>query len=522
VDVPTRTPTYAGPAGHPDRATTRPDRPFGPRFVTPMFMGAALNPINSSVIATALVSIAAAMHVSVGHTSILLSSLYLTSAIAQPTAGRLAEEFGPRRVFLAGIAIVLAGGLLGGLAQSLPVLVVARVLIGLGTSAGYPSAMLLIRRRASAIGLKTPPGSVLGGLAIAGAATVAIGPAIGGLLVGWFSWRAAFFINVPVTVVTFLLALLWIAKDPDPLGGRTLRETVTRIDLAGVVGFGATMTALLVFLLALPKPDWISLAAALVFAAALVGWELRATNPFFDVRLLATNPALTRTYLRYGLSLLGVYVILYGLTQWLEAARGLSAEGAGLVLIPMGVLSAVTARFVANHVRLRLSLTVSALLMLAGAVSTLFLTTHTPLIAIIAVTGIFGLMSGSANVTNQTALYREAPPEKVGTASGLLRTFGYVGSIASATITGLVFRTRIDDNGLHHASQIMIGIGVVVLLMTVFDRKLTAADRHAHAQARAEKQTQADPTNLAEPTNDHRSLSDAQNSNHDNNGGTPQ
>jgi MFS family permease len=68
--------------------------------MTPLFLGSALNPVNSSVIATALVSIAAAMHVSVGRTSILISSLYLTSAIAQPTAGRLAEEFGPRRVFL--------------------------------------------------------------------------------------------------------------------------------------------------------------------------------------------------------------------------------------------------------------------------------------------------------------------------------------------------------------------------------------------------------------------------------------
>src|ERR1700751_5854669 len=106
--------------------------PFGWRTVTPLLMGSALNPINSSVIATALVSIAAAPHVPVGRTSILISSLYLTCAIAQPTAGRLAEEFGPRRVFLAGIAIVFAGGLLGGFAQDMPVLVVSRVLIGLG------------------------------------------------------------------------------------------------------------------------------------------------------------------------------------------------------------------------------------------------------------------------------------------------------------------------------------------------------------------------------------------------------
>jgi len=179
-------------------------RPFGPRFVTPLFMGSALNPINSSVIATALVAIAAAMHVTVGKTSILISSLYLTSAIAQPTAGRLSEEFGPRRVFLGGIVIVLLGGIVGGLAHDMTTLVVARVLIGLGTSAGYPSAMLLIRRRATTVGLQSPPISVLGSLAIAGAATVAIGPTIGGLLVGWFDWRAAFFVNVPIACATFV------------------------------------------------------------------------------------------------------------------------------------------------------------------------------------------------------------------------------------------------------------------------------------------------------------------------------
>src|SRR5277367_4281856 len=158
--------------------TTQADRgsnPFSWRFVTPMFMGSALNPVNSSLIATALVPIAAAMHVSVGRTAVLVSALYLASSIAQPTAGKLSEEFGPRRIFLGGILLVLAGGLLGGFAQNLTMLIIARVLIGVGTSAGYPSAMLLIRRRAAQAGLDAPPGSVLGGLVIAGMATPALG-----------------------------------------------------------------------------------------------------------------------------------------------------------------------------------------------------------------------------------------------------------------------------------------------------------------------------------------------------------
>jgi MFS family permease len=477
LDVADETTTEtSAPAG---QSEDRPDggRAFGPRFVTPLFMGSALNPINSSVIATALVSIAAAMGVSVGQTSILISSLYLTCAVAQPTAGRLAEEFGPRRVFLAGIAIVLAGGIIGGLGQNLMTLVVARVLIGLGTSAGYPSAMLLIRRRATAVGLKSPPLGVLGGLAIAGAATVAIGPTIGGLLVGWFNWRAAFLVNVPVTVITFAMALLWLAKDPDRVGGHSLREVVTRVDLLGVAGFGGSMTALLVFLLGLPRADWTALGISVVLAGALVRWELRAANPFLDVRLLVSNLPLTRTYVRNGLSLLGVYITLYGLTQWMEVAHGLSAYEAGLVLIPMGVMSAVTARVVSRRHDIRGPLILSAIVMVAGAVATFFLTSHSPIIAIIGTTALVGLTSGASNVSNQTALYKEAPAEKVGTASGLLRTFGYVGSIASATITGIVFRARVDDAGLRHVAVIMIGIGIVVLLMTAFDRQLGKSDQ---------------------------------------------
>jgi len=143
------------------------------RFVAPLYMGSALNPINSSVIATALVPIATAMHVSVGQTLVLVSSLYLASAIAQPTAGKLAEEFGPRRVFMVGILTVLLGGIVGGVAPNLTTLVIARVLIGIGTSAGYPSAMLMVRRRAAQAGLDAPPGNVLGGLVIAGAVTAA-------------------------------------------------------------------------------------------------------------------------------------------------------------------------------------------------------------------------------------------------------------------------------------------------------------------------------------------------------------
>ena len=430
------------------------------------------------MIAIALVSIAGAMHVADGQTAILISSLYLTSAIAQPVAGRLSEEFGPRRVFLVGIVIVLVAGIIGGLARNIPTLVVARVLIGLGTSAGYPSAMLLVRRRAAAVGLRQPPGSVLGGLTTTSAATLAIGPTIGGVLIVWFDWRAVFWINVPVSAIAFAMALLWIAKDTEAVRGHSARDLVTRVDLPGVAAFGGAITALLVFLLALPRLDWIALGISVAVAAGLVVLELRVSNPFLDIRLLVSNLALTRTYVRYCLTLLGIYVVLYGLTQWTEAAHHLSGYQAGLALIPMGVLSAVISRVVSRFTtRLRLWLMVAAVTMVVGAIGMFFLTSHSPLAAVICVSTVFGLVAGFGNVTNQTVLYVEAPAEKVGTASGLLRTFGYIGSIAAATITGLAFRARVSDAGLHLVAVILIGTGLVLLLLTLLDRQLAVPQK---------------------------------------------
>ncbi|HWD76156.1 MAG TPA: MFS transporter [Solirubrobacteraceae bacterium] len=449
--------------------SARRGNPFSWRFVAPLYMGSALNPINSSVIATALVPIALALHIPVGRTAVLVSSLYLACAIAQPTAGKLSEAFGPRRVFLGGIVLVLAGGLVGGAGGDLFTLTVARVLIGIGTSCGYPSAMLLVRRRAQSAHLDSPPGNVLGGLAIAGMATVAVGPPIGGLIVG-ISWRSAFLLNVPLTALAFAMAAVWIPRD----AGTTIswRKIAGRVDLLGIVGFGGAVAALLVFLMSLPHPRWIALGIAFALGGALLAWELRATTPFLDLRLLAGNLPLTRTYVRTGVSTIGFYVVLYGVTQWIEAVRGLSVETTGLVLLPMGTVSALVSRPLSNRNLIRRPLIVGAAFMVIGSVATLFLNAHAPVIVIILITLVVGVVIGTTTVGNQTALYMQSPPEVVGTASGLLRTFGYIGSIASATITGIVFRTRVTDAALHDIAWILVGLGAVVLIMTLADRRL--------------------------------------------------
>ncbi len=457
--------------------------PFSWRFVAPLYMGSTLNPINSSMIATALVPISAAMHVSVAQTTTLVTALYLASSIAQPTAGKLSEEFGPRRVFLIGILLVLLGGVLGGSARDLATLVVARVFIGVGTSTAYPSAMLLIRRRAEAAGMAKPPGNVLGALQIAGVATAAVGLPIGGVLVDALGWRATFLVNIPFAIVAFLMASFWIPKDEPIEGTKTIREVALRIDVTGILAFAATITALMVFLFSLPNPVWPALAISAVLGAALLFWELNVKRPFIDVRLLAKNLALTRTYTRFASLTLCMYTVLYGVTEWIGAARGVSSFEAGLLLLPMSVISALVVGPISKRNLVLGPLLVSAVSSIVASIGVLVLTSSTPIIWILVVTSVFGVTMGTMSSGNQTALYTQVTADQIGTASGLFRTFGYIGSIASSALIGVVFHAKVSDIGMHRIAVFMMAVSVLALLLTVMDRRLREASKNMRAES---------------------------------------
>ena len=467
-------PPEASPSGTAAGQASWSGQPFSWQFTIPLFLGSALNPVNSSLIATALLPIAHGLGVPLGQTAALVTALYLASAIGQPTAGKAAEVFGPRRVFLAGIALVAVGGLVGGFAQDLLTLLVSRVLIGLGTSCAYPTAMLLIRRRARDAGLDKPPGGVLGGLQIAGSVTASLGLPVGGALVGALGWRSVFFVNVPVALIGLAATLAWVPPDGPLNRPLRARDIAARLDLAGIAGFAAAMIALLLFLFALPAPHWYLLGISAALWIALAVWELRAATPFLDLRLLAANKALTSTYVRFGLLLLCVYVVLYGLTQWVEGVRGLSETEAGLLLLPMTLVSGLVVSPVSRRNLVRGPVIAAAFTCLAGSAGVLLLTGSVWIGWIVVITLVFGVAMGFGAPGNQTALYDQAPAEQLGTASGLLRTFGYVGSIASSAITGIVFHNTVSDSGVHTIAWIMIAVSLALVLISVADRTLRA------------------------------------------------
>lgn len=148
----------AGPAGPAPAA----DGPHYVRFMLPLVLGTVLNPLNSTMLAPALPSLCHSFGRSRSDGALLITPLYVTSAIGQPLMGRLADVFSPKQVSRLGFGLVLVAALLGPLGPTFGWLIAARIVPGLGTSAAYPAAIALVQQYYEA---RQPPVGGAGGVA---------------------------------------------------------------------------------------------------------------------------------------------------------------------------------------------------------------------------------------------------------------------------------------------------------------------------------------------------------------------
>nr|WSW71400.1 MFS transporter [Streptomyces sp. NBC_00995] len=423
------------------------------------------------MISTALVAIGHHFGIGAAGTAWLISVLYLASAVAQPVLGRLADVLGPRRVFLAGLVVVIASGVVGTVAPDFGWLIVSRVLLGVGTSAAYPAAMAVLRDESARVGRVTPR-PVLARLSLAALGSAAVGPTLGGLLVMLVGWRGIFAVNVPVALVALATALLWIPADPPR--GRAADGGAPRLGLdpLGIGLFTTALTVLVFFLLDLAHPMWWLLAPFTLLAGALAWWQLRRPEPFIDLRMLAENGALSRTYLRHGISYLLIYVVMYGYTQWLEEARGYSCGHTGLLMLPMSLAALVCSLLGARTKGIRGPLTLAGVLLTAGAGLLFLLSGVTPVAVLLLAGACFGVPQGLIGTSNQAAVQAYAPPESIGSAAGLQRTAQYVGAITASSLIALAYGQSAGDRGLHLMAGVAAVLGALLVALTATDRAL--------------------------------------------------
>jgi MFS family permease len=439
---------------------------FGARFLMPLLVGTTLNPMNSSMLATALTPISRAFPTEASTTAWLVAALYLTAAVAQPVLGGVADRIGARRTLLAGLVVVAMGGVLGALAPTMLALIASRVLVGLGTSAGYPCAVMMIRERAASIGIE-PPSRMLGMLSLAASVSMALGPVIGGVIIATLGWRWIFLVNLPLAVLSWGLIVALLPPD------RVMAERAPRrFDVPGILLFTAGMTALMLFLMHLSTHiDWLALTAAVVLLAVLVLAELRNADPFIDVRMIAANRNLAATYSRHVVLNLVLYGLFYTLPQWSQTTLGLSTKMSGMVLLPVAVLAGLgslaptrgrVGRWVEIGGNLSLIVTCTALLLLGQG------TTPAGLM-LIAVS--CGIGNGTLSMANQQRLLDYAPPEQMGTAAGLLRTAQYTGAILSAALTAYLLGNHLGGRPMQTLATVLLPLSIALLVLLAVGRR---------------------------------------------------
>ncbi|MFC9846226.1 MDR family MFS transporter [Streptomyces sp. NPDC060223] len=318
-----------------------PDGRRGPRIVISQKVavgvvyvaGLFLSTLDMTIVNVALPSIGRAFSVpSTGVDTVSIS--YLVSlAVFVPASGWLGDRFGGKRTLLTAVAVFTAGSALCGMATSLGELVAFRILQGAGGGmlASVGMAMLL---RAFAPGERVRASAIL---SIANGLAPTLGPVIGGLLVTSVSWRAIFYVNVPVGVLATVFGLLYLRNEP--------ARPAERFDLAGFLLAAAGLGLLMYGVSEGPERGWTTapiaacLACGTVLVASMIVVELRKEFPMMDVRLLTNRLFASGTAVMtvQSVAFLGT---LFTLTLYLQDERGMSPLAAGLTIFSeaMGVV----------------------------------------------------------------------------------------------------------------------------------------------------------------------------------------
>lgn len=464
----------------------RADRGIGPRAASPrheirwivaaLCTGTVLSALNSGMVAVALSTLRRAFAVDVATVTWVISAFYLTSAVLQPLMGRLADRYGPRRVFAFGMVTIIVAGALGPFAPNLAVLCAVRVLLAVGTAAAFPSAAAMLRAISATEG--GDGRRLIARVQLIDTSAAAVGPVLGGLLIVAFGWEAIFWINIPLAALA--LVSTWRLAPADPQRPRVpLARTLRESDIPGVLLFIATVVGLLVFVLELPQgPSWPLLAAAIA-AGALFTWrELRAATPFIDLRLLARDVPLLRVYALFVLANLVFYSALFGLPQYLEEHAGLPTDVVGLLLLPLAAFNVVMAPIAERLIDRRglgTTLVVGTAALVAGTLLLPLLAATTAPIAVLAATAALGIPYVLVLVSITQSLTAASPPGHAGQAAGLFQTARSLGSTAAGVIVALAFTGGTGPGEWSLLAAITAGLAVVTLLVALVWRAAPTA-----------------------------------------------
>jgi len=365
----------------------------------------------------------------------------LTLAALILTAGALADRYGRRLVFMTGVLLFTASSLLCGLAWSIASLDVARALQGIGGAALFATALALI-------GHEYRGADRFGALAVWGAtvgAAVACGPLVGGLLTDGLGWRWIFFVNIPVGVFAFVVALTRIPESRD--------EGARHTDVWGLAPFAAALFLVVFGILRGNASGWASpvivasLVGGVLLLVAFVVVELRQQRPMFDVMLFRQRAFVGVSVATFCIAA-GMFAMFPYLSIYLQDVLGYSPLATGLRFLPLTAFVffvPLAMRRVAARLPLRVTIGGGLALVAAGLALMYGLTADSAWTALLAGFVVGGVGIGIANPALAAGALRVVDPARTGMASGISNTFRLGGVAVGVAALGALLQSRVES-----------------------------------------------------------------------------
>ncbi|KFI72968.1 MFS superfamily multidrug resistance transporter [Bifidobacterium minimum] len=393
-----------------------------------VFIATFMTSVEVTIVTTALPSIISSLH-GLEYQSWIMSAYMLTTAIATPVFGKLADTVGRRGIFLWGVVIFTVGTLLSGLAPHILLLVLARAIQGIGAGSVMPLTFTIIAdlydysRRANVLALNNTAWGL----------SALVGPLIGGFLVDRLSWHWVFFINVPLGVIVTLLILLGY-REPT----RASRNGHLSLDAPGILWLGTALVALLLGIQMLVRRPFV--AVPLIVAAILSSVMLHRRERSADDPLIAPEMFRNPTF---GIQILTTTLLSGVLISyqsyfpiWLQSLYRVDSIQAGLVVTSSSVMWLAASLLVGRIIARMVPRTVT--LWLTGSLTVTYLTLtiaspHFPIWAFYVIAMLNGTVMGIVISMNTVLSQHLVPKRYVGSATSIL-TLGR--SLGQTVMTG--------------------------------------------------------------------------------------